>query len=308
MRCIPMIKTYSQRLLPPYYGQVQIAESERARAVTADGQSWEIQFLHMGNDSPPHSINHAQATNLSYRRAVTISDSDIRQKNIGVSANKGLDKEQTVDERILELTDFLADISLPFPAADAFEYWLLDGKDQSPLALIFSCRESEQMNDYPSRPEWTALPAAVMPIALTEEEKSYSSAPVNYRLERLVAERAGNKPKAKWFTRRLNEEQSFPNLMLREDWPEKESADLCQRYLTRQSPRLLMLHGLNQELRRQLEINARPHALEVERFYHLYPKVVDQALMNSILVEARLRGVSEEQPALHERRDGIHYL
>ncbi len=303
-----MIKTYSQRLLPPYYGQVQIAESERGRAVTADGQTWEIQFLHLGNGGLTDSNNGAQGVNHSFRRAVTISDSDIRQKNIGSSPYKGLDKGQTVDERILELTDFLVDITLPFPAADTFEYWLLDAKDQSPLALIFSAKDPEQMNAYPSRPEWTALPAAVMPIEMTEDEKSYSSAPVNYRLERLVAERAGNNPKAKWFTRCLNEEQSFPTFMLREDWQEEESADLCQRYLTRQSPRLLMLHGLNQELRRQLEINARLHALEVERFYQLYPEVVDQVLMNAIRVEAKLRSVTEDQLALHKRRDGIHYL
>ena len=299
-----MIKTYSQRLLPPYYGQVQIAESERARALTVDGQTWEIQFLHSGNGGLTQSNSGAPGIDHLYRRAVSISDIDIRQKKI----DSMLEEDQTVDERILELTDFLADISLPFPAADHFEYWLLDGKDQSPLALIFSCRDAELMNAYPSRPEWTALPAAVMPIEMTEDEKSCSMAPVNYRLECLVAERAGYNPKAKWFTRRLNEEQSFPNFMLREDWQEDESVDLCQRYLTRQSPRLLMLHGLNRETRRQLEINARPHALEVARFYQLYPEVVDQGLMNAILVEARMRSVTEDQPALHKRRDGIHYL
>jgi len=302
-----MIKTYSQRLLPPYYGQAQIAESERARALTIDGQSWEIQFLlerkGLGNDTH----NQGKDTKLSYRRAVTISNSDIKQKNIGQEKN-GNDNQQTVDERILELTDFLAEITLPFPVADTYEYWLLDAKDQSPLALIFSAKDPEQMNAYPSRPEWTALPSAVMPIEMTEDEKSFSSAPVNYRFERLVAERAGINPKAKWFTRRLHEEQSFPSLMVSEDWLEEEADDLCQRYLTRQSPRLLMLHGLNQQQRRQLEINARSHALEVERFHPLYPEVVDQVLMNAILVEARLRGVSEGQPELNTRRDGIHYL
>ena len=298
-----MIKTYSQRLLTPYFGQVQIAESERARALTVDGQTWEIQFLRSGNGGPAHLNNNAPGINHRYRRAVSISDSEIRQKKIGTA----LDNSQNVDERILELTDFLADISLPFPAADHFEYWLLDA-DESPLALIFSCKDPEQMDAYPSRPEWTALPAAVMPIEMTEDEISRSSAPVNYRLERLVAVRAGYSPKAKWFTRRLNEEQSFPTFMLREDWHEKESDDLCQRYLKRQSPRLLMLHDLNQEQRRQLEINARSHALEVARFYPLYPEIVDQVLMNSILVEARLRSATEDQPALHKRRDGIHYL
>jgi len=290
-----MIKTYSQRLLPPYYGQSQIAESERARALTIDGQSWEIQFLHVEN-------NDAQNTKLSYRRAATINDYDIRQKNIGQG------DQQVVDERILELTDFLADVSLPFPAADYLEYWLLDGKDQSPLALIFSAKDEEQKNAYPSRPEWTALPAAVMPIDKTEEEIESSSAPVNYRLERLVAERAGNNPKAKWFTRSSNEEQSFPTFMLAQDWHEEEAIDLCQRYLKRMAPRLLMLHELSHEHRSQMEINAHSYALEVERFYSLYPEVVDQELMNAILVEARLRGVSEEQPALHKRRDGIHYF
>lgn len=297
-----MIKTYSQRLLPPYYGLAQIAESARARAITVDGQIWEIQFLHLGNNGLTQSNNGSKQSNLRYRRAVTISDSEIRQKNIG------LDEEQTVDERILELTDFLSDVTLPFPSADHFEYWLLDEKNQSPLALIFSAKDSEQMNAYPSRPEWTALPAAVMPIEMTEEEKSYSSAPVNYRLERLVAERAGINPKAKWFTRNLNEDQTFPTFMLTEDWQEKESINLCQRYLTRQSPRLLMLHGLSHELRAQLEINARTYALEVARFYPLYPEIFDQTLMNAILVEAKLRGVTEDQPALHKRRDGIHYL
>ncbi|MBT8124338.1 MAG: hypothetical protein KJO81_05890 [Gammaproteobacteria bacterium] len=297
-----MIKTYSQRLLPPYYGLAQIAESERARAVTADGQTWEIQFLHQGNNGLTQSSNGSKQSNLRYRRAVTISNSEIQQKNIG------LDEEQIVDERILELTEFLADITLPFPAADHFEYWLLDAKDQSPLALIFSAKDPEQMNAYPSRPEWTALPAAVMPIEMTEDEQSYSSAPVNYRLERLVAERAGINPKAKWFTRSLNEDQLFPTLMLTEDWLEEESVDLCQRYLKRQASRLLMLHSLNQEQRRQLEINARSNAIEVARFYQLYPEVVDQVLMNAILVEAKLRSVSEDQPELHKRRDGIHYL
>ena len=300
-----MIRTYSQRMLPPYYGQVQIAESDRARALTVDGQTWEIQFLHSGSGGVSHADTDAQSIKHRYRRAVSISDRDIRQKKVDAM----LQEDQTVDERILELTDFLADVSLPFAAADLYEYWLLDHDEQSPLALIFSCRDAQHMNAYPSRPEWTALPAAVMPIDMTDNEKSRSSAPVNYRLERAVAERAGFNPKAKWFTRGADEQHRFPAFMVREDWHDDESTELCQRYLTRQSPRLLMLHGLQQNQRQQLEVNARAHALEVERFYKLYPEIVDQTLMDTIRVEARLRRVTEEQsPAIHERRDGIHYF
>ena len=97
---------------------------------------------------------------------------------------------QTVDERILELTDFLADVSLPFSSADQYEYWLLDAKDQSPLALIFSAKDPEQMNAYPSRPEWTALPAAVMPIEITEEEKSYAAAPGKLSLRKISSRKS----------------------------------------------------------------------------------------------------------------------
>ncbi len=39
-----MIKAYSQRLMPPYSGQMQIVESDRTRAITLDSQTWEIQF------------------------------------------------------------------------------------------------------------------------------------------------------------------------------------------------------------------------------------------------------------------------
>ena len=298
-----MIKTYSQRNLPPYYGQVQIAESERARALSLDGQLWEIQFLYFGNSAVTDINNGTKGIKHSYRRVASISHDDIRQKKIGKQI-----EGQTVDDRILELTDFLAQVSLPFPAADHHEYWLLDAKDQSPLALIFSCKNSEQMDGYPSRPEWTALPSAVMPIEMTEDEKSYAAAPVNYRLERLIAEQAGTNPKAEWFKRSADERLSFPPLMVKQDWQEEESIDLCQRYLQRQAPRLLMLHGLSQELRGQLEIDARAHALEVERFYPLYPEIIDQTLMDAIRVEARLRGVTEGQPAINQRRDGIHYL
>jgi len=71
---------------------------------------------------------------------------------------------------------------------------------------------------------------------------------------------------------------------------------------------LLMLHGLGREQRAKMEINAYKYALEVERFYKVYPEVINQTLIDTIRVEARLRGVTEGQPAIHQRRDGVLYL
>ena len=295
-----MIKTYSKRLSPPYSGQMQIVESERARAVTMDCEIWEIHFIHAysgGNtvdDKSPRRV---------FKRVAMMKHSDL--ENI---LQRTSTENEKVDERILELVSHLVNARIPFPAQDIYEYWLLDYLDESPLALIFTCTDADQMPTFPNHPVWTALQGAVMPICATEDEQQRSELPVNYRLEQLVAERAGKKPRARWFKRREHEPDTFPTFLVREDWEEEYQQDLCQRYLDRQAPRLLMLHGLEQEDRKRLEIAAKPNVLEVERFYPLYPEVVDEKLMNAMRVEARLRGTTDKQHPVSRRRDGIPFL
>ena len=60
-----MIKAYSQRLMPPYSGQVQIAESDRARALTMDGENWEIHFCYASNVGVSADGQGAQRLNLA---------------------------------------------------------------------------------------------------------------------------------------------------------------------------------------------------------------------------------------------------
>lgn len=296
-----MIRAYSQRLLSPYSGQLQIAESDRARAITIDGDSWEVHFRHSVGAGNGRDGQEAQRS--FFRRAT-----EIKQSELGRMSEQSSSADGEIDDRILELTRFLTGASLPFTAADHYEYWLLDAKDQAPLALIFSCTAAGEMENFPSRPEWTALPAAVMPIEPTEEETARSDSPVNYRVERLVAERAGHNPRASWFKREAGESGGFPAFLLREDWQEEAQQQLCQRYLQRQSARLLMLHGLQHDDRKRMELAARDHVFEVERFYLLYPEVIDEQLMNAIRVEARLRQSTEEQFPLQNRRDGVLYI
>ena len=276
-----MVKGYSQRLTPPYSGLVQIAESERARAITMDGSSWEFHFLFA---IPEHDRTPGRQNQRRFRRVAAIDSDQVRK-----IAAQSSQESSSVDERIVELATFIAAASFPFPPADRYEYWLLDPVDNSPLALIFSCVDGEQMADFPDRPEWTALSAAAMRVERTPEEEKAGEPPVNYRVERMVAERAGSKPRGRWFTRRESESDAFPPLLLKEDWEDGGQFELCQRYIQRLSTRLLMLHGLQHDDRKRLEDAARPNAVEVERFYPFYPDVADQQLMNAILVEARLR-------------------
>ena len=295
-----MIKAYSQRLTPPFSGQVQIAETERARAVTLDGNAWEIHFLHA---PPGEQASGYLRHKRTYSRVANIRHSALRQ-----IATERKHDGKPLDERLLELAAFLADAELPFPATDQYEYWLLDAQDESPLALIFTCVDAESMETFPTHVDWKALPAAQMPVNRTDDELENGTPPVNSRFEGLVTERAGWRPKARWIKRGSNESYACPTLLVREDWDDDEARQLCQRYLERQSPRLLMLPGLTHELRLTLERAARDYATEVARFYPMYPEVADPELMSTIRVEARMRNLTNEEPPIHNRRDGILYI
>lgn len=283
------IRAFSVRLLPPYSGQVQIAESDTYRALTVDGLIWEIQFV-----------------NRTHVRVATMTPGDI--KSYVAKPEKFEDGE--IDADLMELLTYLTDIELPFPGADKYEFWLLDAKDDSPLAMVFSCAKATQMEKFPTRPDWTALPAAVMPVKKTEAEEASQSPPVNYQLERMVAERAGQNNRGMWFDRTDNDPDFFPPFMIREDWPEASQRELCQRYIERQAPRLLMLHGLSQDDRQRLEVCCRPQAVEVARFVGVYPEVVDKELIQTLCVEARFRAAHDQEgaPSVHLRRDGVLYI
>lgn len=288
--------------MPPYSGLVQIAESDKARALTMDGKVWEFQYLLTTLESE-RDAGGKQAYRRRYSHAITIDKSAIANLVSDAAENT------TTDKRILELAEFVSEASFPFPATDIYEYWLLDPKDESPLAMIFSCSEAEQMATFPEKTEWTALPAAVMRIERSDNEMERGDPPVNYQVERMVAERAGYKPKARWFKRDEEETEIFPPLMIKEDWQEQNQSELCQRYLLRQSSRLLMLNNLDNDTRTRLEIAAKSYAFEVERFYPFYPEIIDQKLMNSALVEARLRRDTKEVDisSVENRRDGVLY-
>lgn len=283
-----MIRAYSQRLLPPYSGCVQIADSERGRAQSFDGVSWEIHYMNRTT-----TRKQGYALDRGYYRVAHFRNNHLKPYILPSCLNSA-----EVAASIDELAEFLAEAPVPFPAADIFEYWLLDGADGSPLALIFSCCEESQMSTYPARASWTALPHSKMQIENTADEKARNEAPVNHRFQNLVADRAGARPRAAWFRRDQNGSGGiFPGFLVKEDWRNEADHELCQRYLQRKAPRLLMLQGLSRSDRERMEIAARRYAIEVDQYYPLYPEVNDQQRMTAIRVEARLR-----QSTPHESR------
>lgn len=295
-----MIRAYSQRILPPYSGSVQIAESQLARALSFDGINWEFQYL-SGQDQAARQKQRPRgyARDRGYFKVGQVQNGELKP----YVWPRFLDQEEVAD-CVQELATFLASAQVPFAPADTFEYWLLDGRDESPLALVFSCCEASQMETYPVSPQWTALPHSKMQVDNTEGEAARGEPPVNHRFQHLVKQRAGPNPRGAWFDRSRMPDDAFPGCLVSEDWRQLEHQDLCQRYIARKSPRLLMLHDLNNDDRERLEIAAKAHALEVAGYYPLYPEVHDEALMAAIRVEARLRGhipAAERKPG--EKRD-----
>ncbi len=284
-----MLRAFSQKLGPPFSGQVQIAESDTYRAITLDGQTWELQYI-----------------NRIHVRVATVTSEELKNRDLKVEELAS----EAGDPKLDELLDFLDEVELPFSAIDHFECWLLDRETQTPLAMLYSCSDSEQMRKFPSHPEWTALPDSVIPIDKTEEEISAQMAPVNYRLERVVAEQAGINRKSRWYDRRKHDDSIFPPYLVRDNWEEAEHQDLCTRYIKRQAPRLLMLQGLTAPQRQELESYCKPHSTEVARFYQLYPEVIDEKLMGALRVEARIRAATSGTGprGVHDRRDGVLYI
>lgn len=283
-----MIQAYSKRLLSPFTGQVQVVSTGLARARTLDGLTWEIQFKHTFMEDEANALQLPEnAPRHRYVNIAFLKEGEVQR----VPVPPYIDRQQT-DEQLALLTDYLEKLELPLPPADAHEYWLLD-EDEQPLALIFSCVDADEMPAFPQKLQWTATPASIIKVPSLPEEEQHYVPPVNYRLEQLVNERAGKHPQARWIRRRDGLSEDFPPLLVREDWDSEEAQQLCRRYIERLSPRLLMLHGLDNESRLHLEGQAKNYVMEVDRFFYLYPEVVDDKSMSAMRVEARLRKAAD---------------
>ncbi len=282
-----MIQLYSKRLLYPYIGVVQVAETGRARAMSPDGIRWAIQYA-VTEDARQQKREGLLDQARHFAIVATIEHGQLNRRGLRPFLDTA-DVRASIDR----LYEVLVEANLPFPAADRFEYWLLDPADDSPLALLHSCIRREEMASVP-RASWVAMTAAQLEVPDPDANPNTYVPPVNYRLQQMVDERAGRKPKAVWFERKVSDDHRFPPCLIREDWNSEQQRNLCGRYINRLAPRLLMIHGLPKEVRSRLERAACEYALEVEQFFPLYPEVEDESLMNAVRVEAHLRRAAQD--------------
>ncbi len=306
-----MTECYSQRMLNPYHGIVNVVETADADAVSRDGINWEL-YVHGGFET---------AEVDGELRRVELPD----VKFGSWSASAGLRRAParlTMDYAALDAAGsyLLAAVKrhadgVPFPLRDRFELWLLDGEDW-PLVLLASAVRPEA-RELPPLPRWR--PGQVARGKFQPGQDAAAA-----RLAERVASTAGATPRAQWFRReedgrgigldgfdlepelegRWLAANAFPELLLRERWADPEDSSLASAFLDWQAPVLLQLQHLAPATRARLERAARRWARAVAKYHRLYPETVEEEQLAAALVEARLRDAArhpedaEEEPPL----------
>ncbi|NNF95745.1 MAG: hypothetical protein HKM94_02310 [Halobacteria archaeon] len=306
---------YSIRRLSPFRGTLHILETQDAQAYTKDGLLWRIQIRTV----LPRQSWGALDQPLSMR-VVIVGEWTAKSGLLRIPLNPLLNHHE-VDNTVSQILSGLEKYheQLPFPAEDIYELWLLDSKQQLPLALLASSRDEDHLTNPPTM-RWKAAEIsdhsftskALLESSRPEQEKlQYHYEVINSQVRKL----AGTTGCAQWFRRtpdgggiglhgehlqsslqgRSLSADVFPELLIREAGGDQLGTAMMMEYIDWLAPRLLTLLGLQTATRKYLEDLAFKRALEVNKYYRLYPEVFDETGLNAALVEAQLRYSSGEQ-------------
>src|SRR3989344_2404070 len=102
------VRYYSMRRLSPYQGTVQVAETTGFRAITSDGMTWRVQFLNQRSRLSSHAVWRADGSG-------NLAGTERTREFIAAMQNHP---------------------PFPFVPADNLELWLLDAREQKPLAIL----------------------------------------------------------------------------------------------------------------------------------------------------------------------------
>ena len=274
---------FSMRQLNPFRGVLQVFLTDRARAMSANGQVWEIQVL---SDRPQGLwANTPFSGQQFYTFGLWSAESDLKQVPINPLFNVRdmIGSAQTLIEQLRPVLP-----ALPFPLADPFEAWLLDEAAESPLALLQSCRsDADRRRIRP--PKWVAaergdfafISQHLLQRGLPNDDGYNPRVHASF-LEAMVRERAGQQRAFRWYYRHADgsaspceeperrvEAKAFPELPIREQWSKREERELIADYIGWKAPQLLMLPNLSEATRERLERLAVQQAEAVERLWRL---------------------------------------
>lgn len=301
---MPCIK-YSQRLLNPFRGSMNIIEHEGAEAVSLDGIHWDIYVRNRAAIEGFESAHQVQLSHIHYghwsalsglKRGPVYSSGDFRQ----------------MQEQGAQMYEFLLKHyqETPFPFLDNYELWLLDSH-YKPLALIDSSLHETGIK-HRALLDWRAGPLcrneftskAYAQIICADKPRSAGAYLTGY-----INQQCGLPPRAQWFKRSLNghgigmhghhipqgltgrklDEKDFDQFMLSRKGHDRQHSELINEFIQWQSPWLLLLDSLSKTQRRTFEQASRKRALLVDKLHRLYPQTIDPRFIKAARVEATLR-------------------
>lgn len=306
----PAIRCYSQRLLNPFRGVVNIIRYKSAEAVTSDGVHWDI---YVSNDSLLEGLDGGRSIQISDIRYGRWSRRDGLTRGAIYPSEEFYmleDMGAVVYEYLLQAHE-----RVPFPLEDTIELWLLD-RDSNPLALLNAVVDINDIDDYQLL-DWRAGQLCRQTFRLNDppEEFDGSDKCAADQLVRMINDRADKPPAAQWFERKQGgaaialhgynieaslpgrqlEANAFPQYFISSSHENARFARLLQDFIEWQSPWLLLLDTLSLEERRYFEQCARKRALAVDRQFLLYPDIIDESFIRAARVEARMRKAQQQK-------------
>ncbi len=301
---VPAIHCYSQRMLNHFRGLMSVVEIDDGDAVSIDGIHWILYIEDPALKDIAQIKDEINKLDIRYgswseksglKRAPMLSTTDLVPiEAIGQHLVKALQRHVN---------------QVPFPSLDRYELWMMQDNSDHPLALLDSTLDRPR-RDSAECTEWRVSRLCRESfVSNSLVARGFNTDNHAEHVARIVNEAAGSRSRAQWFLRQedgrgvpyraeetLGEEYiqsagTFPELLVSSRWSgaDAQSVILVDEFLHWQAPWLLLMPGLSDMTRAQLEPLACQQAEFVAAQHHLYPKVIDGDVLNAALVEAVLR-------------------
>lgn len=289
------VHCFSQRLLSPFHGAMQVIAIEHGEAETTDGVNWVLYVSH------EDIVSHTGMSEIRY-------GSWSQHDGLKLSMVRGTETNNVIDSVGEQLEKALIEhaAKIPFPLNDSFECWLMTN-DGQPLALLDSVDSEEKKQVFESS-SWH--PGAT---AYTEFHSEYGDAG---HLKRLINERTDRRSHTLWVRRNKSDygfsgdaitesgevipATEMPRRLLLEYWENENEAALVQDYLAWQAPWLLQLDHYDDETRRTIESQAWKQPVLCAKQFNLFAKVLDETQLKVVRVQARLMGYDSHKQGVIE--------
>ena len=286
---------YSQRLIGPFNGVMQVISIEHGDAESSDGVNW---ILYVKHDD---IVSHPGMSEVRYG-SWSLYDGLKLSMVRGTETNNIIDR---VGEALVKAVENNA-ATATFPLNDNFECWLLT-EDKKPLVLIdsVSCEDDKQ---------------AISSISWHPGVSAYKEFHSEYgdaeKLRTLINARAGSRTQTVWVQRAQSDNgcsgdgitadgnvisaEVFPKRLLLEVWEDDSDKALVKDYLEWQAPWLLQLDHYNDDVRHTIELQAWLRPVLCAQQFRLFPKVLDEKQLKVTRVQARLMGYDSHLDGIKE--------